>query len=163
MSQKEAECIRVSIQREPEAEGLPFPAYATQDAAGMDVCAALPVESPVTLEPGDRALISTGLRMAVPAGYEMQVRPRSGLAIHQGIGLVNAPGTIDADYRGVVRVILINWGQETVTIRRGDRIAQFVLAPVVRAQWEESTSLEATERGADGFGSTGIASINALS
>jgi len=159
MSQKEAECIRVSIQREPEAEGLPFPAYATQDAAGMDVCAALPVETPVTLEPGERALISTGLRMAVPAGYEMQVRPRSGLAIHQGIGLVNAPGTIDADYRGVVRIILINWGQEAVTIRRGDRIAQFVLAPVVRAQWEEKPSLDATERGGNGFGSTGVVSI----
>jgi dUTP pyrophosphatase len=117
----------------------------------------------VILGPGERALISTGLRLAIPAGYEMQVRPRSGLAIHQGIGLVNAPGTIDADYRGVVRVILINWGQEPVTIRRGDRIAQFVLAPVVRAQWDESASLDATERGAGGFGSTGVVSESAPS
>lgn len=163
MSQKEAECIRVAIQREPEAEGLPFPAYATRDAAGMDVCAALPEESPLTLAPGERALISTGLRIAVPAGYEMQVRPRSGLAIHQGLGLVNAPGTVDADYRGVVRIILINWGQEAVTIRRGDRIAQFVLAPVVRARWDESAALDSTERGDSGFGSTGIVSGNAPS
>jgi dUTP pyrophosphatase len=158
MGQKETEPIRVAILREPEAEGLPFPAYATRDAAGMDVCAALPADSPVILGPGERALISTGLRMAIPAGYEMQVRPRSGLAIHQGIGLVNAPGTVDADYRGVVRIILINWGQEPVTIRRGDRIAQFVFAPVIRAQLEESASLVETERGAGGFGSTGIVS-----
>lgn len=158
MSQKEAECIHVAIQREPAAEGLPFPAYATRDAAGMDVCAALPAERPVTLAPGERALISTGLRVAIPAGYEMQVRPRSGLARHQGIGLVNAPGTIDADYRGIVGILLINWGTETVTIRRGDRIAQFVLAPVVRAQWEEGSPLDATERGDSGFGSTGIVS-----
>ncbi len=158
MNKEEAVRVRVEIQREPEAEGLPFPTYATRDAAGMDVCAALPAESPLTLAPGERALISTGLRMAIPRGYEMQVRPRSGLAIHQGIGLVNAPGTVDADYRGVVRIILINWGQETVTIRRGDRVAQFVLAPVVQAQWEEVGSLEASERGEGGFGSTGIGS-----
>ena len=158
MSQKEVKCIRVAIQREPEAEGLPLPAYATRDAAGMDVCAALPAESPLTLEPGERALVSTGLRLAIPVGYEMQVRPRSGLAIRHGLGLVNAPGTIDADYRGVVGIVLINWGSESVTIRRGDRIAQWVLAPVVRAQWDESPSLDPTERGAGGFGSTGIVS-----
>jgi dUTP pyrophosphatase len=158
MSQTEGARIRVAIQQEPEAEGLPAPAYATRDAAGMDVCAALPADSPVTLAPGERALISTGLRMAIPPGYEMQVRPRSGLAIHQGIGLVNAPGTVDADYRGVVRIILINWGQDSVTIRRGDRIAQFVFAPVVRAQLEVSATLEDTERGEGGFGSTGRAS-----
>lgn len=158
MSQKEVECIRVAIEREPEAEGLPLPAYATRDAAGMDVCAALPAGSPLTLEPGERALVSTGLRLAIPVGYEMQVRPRSGLAIRHGLGLVNAPGTIDADYRGVVGIVLINWGSEAVTIRRGDRIAQWVLAPVVRAQWDESSSLDPTERGAGGFGSTGIVS-----
>jgi dUTP pyrophosphatase len=158
MSRKEAESIQVAIQREPEAEGLPLPAYATLHAAGMDVCAALPAENPVALAPGERALISTGLRMAIPIGYEMQVRPRSGLALRQGIGLVNAPGTIDADYRGVVQVLLINWGEETATIRRGDRIAQFVLAPVVRAQWEEISLLDTTERGDGGFGSTGIGS-----
>lgn len=158
MSQTEVENVRVTIQREPEAEGLPLPAYATREAAGMDVCAALPADSPVTLLPGERALISTGLRMAIPPGYEIQVRPRSGLAIRQGIGMVNTPGTIDSDYRGVVGVILINWGAEPVTVRRGDRIAQFVLAPVVRAQWEESLSLNDTERGEGGFGSTGIVS-----
>lgn len=158
MSQKEAECIRVAIHREPEAEGLPFPAYATAGAAGMDVCAALPAEQPLTLAPGERALISTGLRLAIPVGYEMQVRPRSGLAIHQGLGLVNAPGTVDADYRGVVGIVLINWGHEPVTIRRGDRIAQFVFAPVVRAQWDESSPLDVTERGEGGFGSTGLVS-----
>ncbi len=158
MSQKEAECIRVAIHREPEAEGLPFPAYATRDAAGMDVYAALPAEHPVTLAPGARVLISTGLRLAIPVGYEMQVRPRSGMALRHGIGLVNAPGTIDADYRGVVGIIVINWGSEAVTIRRGDRIAQFVFAPVVRAQWDEGSPLDATERGNGGFGSTGIVS-----
>ncbi len=163
MSQKEVKCIRVTIAREPEAEGLPLPAYATRDAAGMDVCAALALESPLTLAPGERALISTGLRVAVPPGYELQVRPRSGLAVHQGLGLVNAPGTVDADYRGIVRIILINWGQEAVTIRRGDRIAQFVLAPVMHAQWDESSPLDATERGDSGFGSTGIGSDNAPS
>lgn len=158
MSRTETENVRVTVQREPEAEGLPLPAYATRDAAGMDVCAALPADSPVTLLPGERALISTGLRMAIPPGYEIQVRPRSGLAIRQGIGMVNTPGTIDADYRGVVGIILINWGTEPVTVRRGDRIAQFVLAPVVQAQWEEATSLDETERGEGGFGSTGIVS-----
>jgi dUTP pyrophosphatase len=154
----EAECIRVAIQQEPEAEGLPFPVYATRDAAGMDVYAALPADGPLALAPGERALVSTGLRIAVPVGYEMQVRPRSGLAVQHGIGLVNAPGTVDADYRGVVRIILINWGSETVTIRRGDRIAQFVLAPVIRAVWDANAPLDPTERGVGGFGSTGVGS-----
>ncbi len=156
MSQREAETIRVAVVRTEEAADLPLPAYATRDAAGMDVCAALPTDQPVTLNPGDRALISTGLRMAIPEGYELQVRPRSGLAVRSGIGLVNAPGTIDADYRGVVQILLINWGEESVTLRRGDRIAQIVLAPVVRARWEEMSALDATERDTGGFGSTGL-------
>lgn len=124
----------------------------------MDVCAALPADSPLTLAPGERALISTGLRIAIPPGYEIQARPRSGLAMRHGIGMVNTPGTIDSDYRGVVGILLINWGAEPVTIRRGDRIAQFVLAPVVQAQWEECNTLNETERGEGGFGSTGIES-----
>jgi len=123
----------------------------------MDLCAALPAESPLTLPPGARALVSTGLRIALPPGYEAQVRPRSGLALRHGIGMVNAPGTIDADYRGVVQVILINWGQEPFTIRRGDRIAQLVIAPVTRALLVETEDLETTRRGEGGFGSTGLA------
>jgi dUTP pyrophosphatase len=122
----------------------------------MDLCAALPADSPVTLLPGGRALISTGLRIALPPGYEAQVRPRSGLAIRHGIGMVNAPGTIDADYRGVIQVILINWAEEPFTVRRGDRIAQLVIAPVTRARWVETETLEETERGDGGFGSTGF-------
>lgn len=152
------ETIHVAIEREPEAEGLPLPSYATAGAAGLDLCAALPLDAPKTLLPGERALISTGLRMALPTGYEAQVRPRSGLAIKHGIGLVNSPGTIDSDYRGVVQVILINWGQEPFTIRRGDRIAQMVIAPVTQAVLIETDSLEATERGEGGFGSTGVQS-----
>ncbi len=144
--------------RTAEAEGLPLPTYATPGAVGMDVCAAMPDGQPLTISPGSRALITTGLRMAIPSGYEMQVRPRSGLAARSGIGLVNAPGTIDADYRGTVSILLINWGQESVTIRRGDRIAQLVLAPVIHALWEETTALDTTERAAGGFGSTGLTS-----
>jgi dUTP pyrophosphatase len=111
----------------------------------------------VVLHPGERCRISTGIRIALPPGYEAQVRPRSGLAERYGLGMVNAPGTIDSDYRGVVQVILINLGQEPITIRRGDRIAQLVIAPVVRAVWQESPSLPETERAEGGFGSTGVA------
>lgn len=136
---------------------MPLPTYATPDAAGMDLYAALPADQPLTLRPGQRALISTGLRIALPSGYEAQVRPRSGLAARHGIGLVNAPGTVDADYRGIIHVILINWGEAPVTIQRGDRIAQMVIAPVTRALLMETDTLEPTERGEGGFGSTGVA------
>jgi dUTP pyrophosphatase len=121
----------------------------------MDLVAAIAADTPVVLPVGGRALISTGLRIALPAGYEAQVRPRSGLAARHGIGLVNAPGTIDSDYRGVIRIVVVNWGEEPFTIRRGDRIAQLVVAPVARAVLVESTELPATDRGEGGFGSTG--------
>ncbi|HZT42336.1 MAG TPA: dUTP diphosphatase [Chthonomonadaceae bacterium] len=155
------EFVRIQVLREPEDADLPLPAYATAGAAGMDLYAALPEESPVILPPGGRARISTGLRIALPAGYEAQVRPRSGLAAQHGIGMVNAPGTIDADYRGVIQVLLINWGEAPFTVRRGDRIAQLVVAPVVRALLVETASLETTDRGEGGFGSTGINEVNA--
>ena len=151
-----SEPITIKVNRLPGSEDVPLPSKMSVGAAGFDLCAA--VANDLTLAPGDIRLIPCGFAMAIPPGYEMQVRPRSGLAIHQGIGLVNAPGTVDADYRGVVRIILINWGQDSVTIRRGDRIAQFVFAPVVRAQLEVSATLEDTERGEGGFGSTGRAS-----
>lgn len=138
----------------PHAEGLPLPAYETPQSAGMDLRAALP--EPLDLHPGERKLIPTGLRIAVPLGYEAQVRPRSGLAIKQGITMLNSPGTIDADYRGEVMVIAINHGQEMVRFNHGDRIAQLVLAPVVRALVREVAQLDATERGEGGFGSTGV-------
>lgn len=157
MSQTESEPVRVAVRREPEAAGLPLPAYATPDAAGMDLIAAIPADHPVTLAPGARALVSTGLRIALPSGYEAQVRARSGLAARHGIGLVNAPGTIDADYRGVIQVLLINWGEAPFVIQRGDRIAQLVIAPVTRALLIETEALETTARGEGGFGSTGIA------
>jgi dUTP pyrophosphatase len=151
------ETVPVTICREPGCEDIPLPAYETQDAAGMDLRAAITEE--VTLAPGERRLISTGLRMVLPPGYEAQVRPRSGLAVRHGIGLVNSPGTVDADYRGVVQVPVINLGQEPFTIRRGDRIAQMVVAPVTRAAWVEvsgAESLPATARGEGGFGHTGV-------
>jgi dUTP pyrophosphatase len=147
--------IQIAVTRTPEGEELPLPAYATPDAAGMDLHAA--VESEVTLQPGERALISTGLRIALPPGYEAQIRPRSGLALRHGISMVNSPGTLDADYRGTVCVLLINHGHEPFTLRRGDRIAQMVVAPVVRSTWLEVTELPASERGEGGFGHTGVA------
>jgi dUTP pyrophosphatase len=146
--------VQIAVTRAPEGEGLPLPAYATPDAAGMDLHAA--VEAEVTLLPGERALISTGLRIALPPGYEAQVRPRSGLALRHGISMVNTPGTIDEGFRGVVAVILINHGREPYTVRRGDRIAQMVVAPVVRAIWVEVAELPPSERGEGGFGHTGV-------
>jgi dUTP pyrophosphatase len=148
--------VQVAVLREPEAEGLPLPEYATAGAAGLDLCAAISADLPVTLPPGGRAIVTTGLRIALPAGYEGQVRPRSGLAARHGIGIVNAPGTIDSDYTGVVQVILINWGDTPYTLRRGDRIAQLVVAPVTRVQPVEVGVLEPTQRGNGGFGSTGL-------
>lgn len=136
-------------------EGAILPQYMTAQAAGMDLCAAL--ETPISLQPGGRQLIPTGLAMAIPAGFEGQVRPRSGLALRQGLALVNAPGTIDADYRGEIGIIMINHGQETVTLNPGDRIAQLVIAPVVRAQLIAVEDLDQTDRSGGGFGHTGVA------
>ncbi len=144
-------CVRVS--RLPEGEGLPLPAYMTDHAAGADLHAA--VREDITLLPGGRALIPAGLTLEIPEGFEMQIRPRSGLALKAGVTLLNAPGTIDADYRGPVGVILVNLGSEPFTVRRGDRIAQMVLARVTRAVFEEHAELSATARSEGGFGSTG--------
>jgi dUTP pyrophosphatase len=147
--------IVVAVQREPGTEDLPLPSYATSGSAGLDLFAAIPSEIPCTLNPGERMLITTGIRIAVPEGYEAQVRPRSGLALRHGIGMVNSPGTIDADYRGVIQVLLVNLGEAAVTFRRGDRIAQLVVAPVARAELHVVDRLDQTERGEGGFGSTG--------
>ena len=149
--------LQIRVQRLPHAEGLPLPAYETSGAAGMDLRAAVPEDEPMTLRPGSRAMTPTGLSIAVPQGYEAQVRPRSGLAARQGITCLNTPGTIDSDYRGEVKVILINLGPENFIIRRGDRIAQLLIAPVVRATWRETDALDETARGEGGFGSTGAA------
>jgi dUTP pyrophosphatase len=137
------------------AQGLPLPAYETNGAAGMDLRAAVAEDAPRVIKPGARFMVPTGLAFAVPAGFEAQVRPRSGLAAKAGVTCLNTPGTIDSDYRGEVKVILINLGEEDFTIRRGDRIAQLVIAPVVQASWGLTTSLDETTRGAGGFGSTG--------
>ena len=143
--------VGVRIKRLPHGEGLALPAYATQGAAGMDVLAA----EDVTLAPGARHAVATGFSVAIPEGYEIQVRPRSGLALKHGISVPNTPGTIDSDYRGELKVILINLSAEPFAIARGDRIAQLVLAPVTQAAWEEVAELDETSRGAGGFGSTG--------
>jgi deoxyuridine 5'-triphosphate nucleotidohydrolase len=145
--------VVIQVRRLAHGEGLPLPAYATTGAAGMDLLAA--VAAPVIVEPGARALIPTGLAVALPAGFEMQVRPRSGLALRNGIVLPNSPGTIDEDYRGEVQVILLNAGNAPFTVERGMRIAQAVVAPVVRAAWQEVESLDDTARSGGGFGSTG--------
>ncbi len=146
----------IPITRLAHAEGLPLPAYETPGAAGMDLRAAVADDAPVTLRPGARDRLPTGLCVAVPPGFEAQVRPRSGLAAKAGVTCLNTPGTIDSDYRGEVQVILINLGEEDVVIRRGDRIAQLVIAPVARAAWREVDALDETGRGAGGFGSTGV-------
>ena len=145
--------MKILVQMLPHAEGLPLPAYATAGAAAMDLLAA--VAAPVVVPPGGRAMIPTGLRVALPAGHEWQVRPRSGLALKHGITLVNSPGTIDEDYRGEVGVILLNTGAEPFTVERGMRIAQAVLAPVTRADFEAVVVLPESARGQGGFGSTG--------
>jgi dUTP pyrophosphatase len=137
------------------AHGLPLPAYETVGAAGMDLRAAVEDDAPIVLKPGARVMAPTGLAFAVPPGFEAQVRPRSGLAAKAGVTCLNTPGTIDSDYRGEVKVILINLGEEDFTIRRGDRIAQLVIAPVTQASWRLVASLDETTRGAGGFGSTG--------
>jgi dUTP pyrophosphatase len=145
--------IPVQVIRLPHAEGLALPAYATSGAAGMDLLAA--VQTPLVIQPGQRVLVPTGLAIALPPGYELQVRPRSGLALKNGIILPNSPGTVDEDYRGELQVIIMNAGTEPVTIERGMRIAQAVLAPVIRVAWQEVAELPPTDRGAGGFGSTG--------
>jgi len=145
----------VAILRLPHAEGLPLPAYETAGAAGMDLRAAVPEHEPIVLKPGARIAAPTGFAYGLPIGFEAQVRPRSGLAIKNGITCLNSPGTVDSDYRGEVKVILVNHGEEDFTIRRGDRIAQLVISPVVQAEWAEVESLDETARGAGGFGSTG--------
>jgi len=145
----------IRIVRLAHADGLPLPAYETGGAAGMDLRAAVPDEMPFVLASGDRAAIPTGLAIALPPGYEAQVRPRSGLALKSGVAPLNTPGTIDADYRGEVKVILMNHSREPFVVRRGDRIAQIVIAPVIQATWAVVDTLDETARGAGGFGSTG--------
>jgi dUTP pyrophosphatase len=145
----------IAVMRLPHGEGLPLPAYESAHAAGMDLRAAVPEDAPLTLRPGDRHAVPTGLAMAIPPGFEGQVRPRSGLALKSGVTCLNSPGTVDADYRGEVKVILINLGPENFIVRRGDRIAQLLISPVVQAAWRETDALDETARGAGGFGSTG--------
>ena len=147
--------VTVSVCPLPHFEGLNLPAYETAGSAGMDVRAALPDDEPVVLAPGARAMVPTGLSVAIPEGYEIQVRPRSGLAAKHGLTCLNTPGTIDSDYRGEIKVILINLGAEPFTIARGERIAQLVLAPVTQLGWAMVDTLDETRRGTGGFGSTG--------
>lgn len=145
------ETVAVQLKRLPHGEGLDLPAYATSGAAGMDVLSA----EDITLEPGARHAVATGLSMAIPQGYEIQVRPRSGLAYKFGVTVPNTPGTIDSDYRGELKVLMINHGPDAFPIKRGERVAQLVLAPVTQAAWVEVDALDDTARGAGGFGSTG--------
>ncbi len=147
--------LTVSFLRLPHNPDLPLPAYATPGAAGLDLCAAVAADDPLILPPGERALIPTGLAIALPPGYEAQVRPRSGLALKHGITVLNSPGTIDSDYRGEIGVILLNTGKVAFTIARGERIAQMVIAGFVQARLLEVSDLPETGRGAGGFGSTG--------
>jgi dUTP pyrophosphatase len=148
--------ISVAVTFLPHAENMALPAYATEHSAGMDLCAA--ITNDITLQPGQRTLVPTGLSIALPEGYEAQIRPRSGLALKNGITVLNSPGTIDADYRGEVQIILANLGTESFSITRGMRIAQMVVAKYARIEWQESEQLSATARGAGGFGSTGVKS-----
>lgn len=155
MTQETAGQVDVRVMRLPHAADLPLPVYQSALAAGLDLVAAVPADKPVALAPGQRAMIPTGLAIALPEGSEAQVRPRSGLAAKNGISVLNTPGTVDADYRGEIQVILVNFSQETFQIARGLRIAQLVIAPVLRAKLTEVQSLNETVRGAGGFGSTG--------
>ncbi len=147
--------VAVNVCPLPHFEGLDLPAYETTGSAGMDVRAAVPEADPMVLMPGHRAMVPTGLSVAIPEGYEIQVRPRSGLAAKHGLTCLNTPGTIDSDYRGEIKVILVNLGDAPFTIARGERIAQLVLAPVTQLDWKSVGSLDETDRGAGGFGSTG--------
>jgi dUTP pyrophosphatase len=147
--------VKLLIQRLPNGDGLPLPSYQSSEAAGLDLMAAVPEAAPLTLAPGARALAPCGIAIALPRGFEAQVRPRSGLAVRHGVTVLNTPGTIDADYRGEVMVLLVNLGTEPFAVTRGMRIAQLVVAPVARAGVVEAAELDATARGAGGFGSTG--------
>ena len=147
--------VKIDIRQLPHGEGLVLPAYQSAHAAGLDLLAAVPLGEPMILAPGKHALVPTGLTIALPPGYEAQVRPRSGLAAKHGVTVLNAPGTIDADYRGEIGVLLINHGDAPFSIRRGERIAQMVIASVVRGELVPAASLSATDRGVGGFGSTG--------
>ncbi len=147
--------IKVHLKRLPHGAGLQLPTYETSGSVGMDLRAAIGAEMPEVLAPGERKLIATGIAIALPVGYEAQVRPRSGLASRYGIGVLNSPGTIDADYRGEIKVILVNHGTEPFAVLRGERIAQIVIAPVTRATLIETSDLAETARGASGFGSSG--------
>lgn len=153
--------IKVTVARLPHGEGLPLPAYQTPGAAGLDLLAAIAPNAKVVIEPGARELVPTGLRLELPLGFEGQVRPRSGLALKNGVTVLNSPGTIDSDYRGEVAVILINLGSEPFEITRGARIAQLVVAPVTQAVLVEAADLAGSARGAGGFGSTGVAGAGA--
>jgi dUTP pyrophosphatase len=147
--------IKVLVLQEPHARDLPLPSYETAGAAGLDLRAAVPADPPMTLAPGEWKLVPTGLRIALPTGYEAQVRPRSGLALKHGIGLLNSPGTIDHDYRGEIGVILINHGREPFVIKRGERIAQMIIGRFERIEWEAVEKLPESQRGDGGFGHTG--------
>jgi dUTP pyrophosphatase len=147
--------VKVDILQLPHGKGLALPAYQSADAAGLDLLAAVAEDAPLILAPGKHAMVPTALAIALPPGFEAQVRPRSGLAAKHGVTVLNSPGTVDADYRGEINVILINHGAAPFTIRRGERIAQMVIAPVVQAQLVQVSSLSATDRGSGGFGSTG--------
>ncbi|NPV22246.1 dUTP diphosphatase [Bradyrhizobium aeschynomenes] len=150
-----SQTIAIDVQILPHGQGMPLPAYQTAHAAGMDLLAAVPADAPVVLGPGRHVMVPTGLSLALPDGFEAQVRPRSGLAARHGVTVLNSPGTVDADYRGEVCVLLINHGQDPFTIKRGERIAQMVIASVVRAELAVTTTLSETARGSGGFGSTG--------
>jgi dUTP diphosphatase len=147
--------VKVEVRQLPHGEGLPLPAYQSAHAAGLDLLAAVPEAAPMTIAPGKYALVPTGLSIALPSGYEAQIRPRSGLASKHGVTVLNAPGTVDADYRGEVSVLLINHGDAPFKVRRGERIAQMVIAPVVQVELVAAVSLSATDRGSGGYGSTG--------
>ena len=151
--------VKVPVLKLPSGAGLPLPGYATPGSAGLDLMAA--IDRPLTIDPGQRLVVPTGIAIALPAGFEAQVRPRSGLAWDHGVTVLNAPGTVDCDYRGEVQVLLINHGRNPVPITRGQRIAQLVVAPVARVAWQEQAELVASERGAGGFGSTGSTAANA--
>ena len=148
--------VEVKVLQLPHGEGLELPSYQTEGSSGMDILAAVPEGEPLILKPGERQLVPTGLQVDIPLEYEIQIRPRSGLAIKQGITALNTPGTIDADYRGEIKIILINLGEENVVISRGMRIAQMVLSPVSKLKWQPENKLSETTRSSGGFGSTGV-------
>lgn len=154
-----AATVAIAVQQLPHGIGLPLPSYQSADAAGMDLLAALPPDSKIVIEPGARHLVETGIAVQIPPGYEAQIRPRSGLALKHGVTVLNTPGTIDADYRGEISILLANFGSEPFELRRGVRIAQMIVAPVVRATLTLVTELEASVRGVNGFGSTGLTSL----